>query len=114
MMTTISQRLLDLAADAPDSHDEDLVLLLREANELYQRGFEDLRKRVATRFADMPSQDLASAATAAGLPCDETQDRHELVLLLTLTEWEMTTAALAYIEMAESAARRGVCLVPEE
>ncbi|GGJ56626.1 hypothetical protein GCM10010121_079130 [Streptomyces brasiliensis] len=113
MMTTTTQRLLDLAAAAPASHSEDLLLLLREASELYQQGFASLRHAVAARFAGLPGEDLAAAATAAGMPCDASQDRDELLLLLALTEWEMTPAALAYTEMAEDAARRGVCLIPE-
>ncbi|MFD7708604.1 hypothetical protein [Streptomyces sp. NPDC059786] len=112
-MTTI-QRLLDLAAAAPDSDDEDLALFLREASELYQRGFEDLRDLVAARFAGMSAGDVAAAATAAGMPCDVSQDRGELLVLLALAEWEMTPAALAYTEMAEGAACRGVCLIPED
>lgn len=114
MMTTTSQRLLDLAAAAPASHDEDLVLLLREASGLYQQGFADLREMVAARFAGLSWDHLAAAVAAAGMPCDASQDRDELVLLLALAEWEMTPAALAYSEMAEAAARRGVCLIPEE
>ncbi|MGP4084260.1 hypothetical protein [Streptomyces sp. KR55] len=114
MMTTTTQRILDLAAAAPASHDEDLVLLLREANELYQQGLESLRHTVAARFAGLSPGDLVAAATAAGMPCDTSQDRDELLLLLALAEWEMTPAAMAYSEMAEAAARRGVCLIPEE
>lgn len=113
MMTTTTQRILDLAAAAPASRDEDLVLLLGEANELYQQGLESLRRSVAARFAGMSRRDLAAAANAAGMPCDVSQDRDELVLLLGLVEWEMTPAAMAYSEMAEAAARRGVCLIPE-
>jgi hypothetical protein len=112
MMTTTTQRLLDLAAAAPAHHDEDLLLLLREASKLYQQGFEDVRDTVAARFAGLPTGDVA--ATAAGMPCDISQDRDELLVLLALAEWEMTPAALAYTEMAEDAARRGVCLIPEE
>ncbi|WP_369253785.1 hypothetical protein [Streptomyces sp. R35] len=111
---TTTQRLLNLAAAAPARHDEDLVLLLSEASELYQQGFEVLRDTVAARFAGLPTPDLVEAATAAGMPCDAYQDRAELLLLLALAEWEMTPAALAYTEMAEDAARRGVCLIPEE
>ncbi|MGW1810889.1 hypothetical protein [Streptomyces sp. NPDC002078] len=90
------------------------MLLLSEASELYQQGFATLRDTVAARFAGLSSEDLVAAATAAGMPCDASQDRDELLLLLALAEWEMTPAALTYAEMAEDAARRGVCLIPEE
>ncbi|MFD7880623.1 hypothetical protein ACFV5G_42310 [Streptomyces sp. NPDC059766] len=113
-MTTTTRRLLDLAATAPACPDKDLALFLREASELHQQGFDELRDTVAARYAGLPSGDLVAAATAAGMPCDVSQDRDELVLLLALAEWEMTPAALAYSEMAEVAARRGVCLITEE
>ncbi|MER5227818.1 hypothetical protein [Streptomyces flaveus] len=114
MMTTTTQRLLDLAAAAPASHGEDLVLLLREANELYQQGLQDLRRDVAARLDGLATAELMFAADTAGMPCDASQDRDEVILLLALVEWEMTPAAMAYAEMAEDAARRGVCLIPEE
>lgn len=78
--------------------------LLREASELYQQGFGDLRHSVAARFAGLSGEELVAAAT--GMPCDAPQDRDELLLLLALAEWEMTPEALAYTEMAEDAARR--------
>ncbi|MGW5657224.1 hypothetical protein [Streptomyces humi] len=113
-MTTPTQRLLDLAAAAPACHAEDLVLLLREASELYHQGFDDLHRAAAARSAGLSSRDLAQAATAVGMPCDASQDRDELLLLLAVSQWEMTPAALAYMEMAEGAARRGVALFPDE
>ena len=113
-MTTTTQRILDLAAAAPASHDKELMLLLAEASELYQQGLGGLRHTVAARFAGLPDGDLVAAATAAGMPCDASQDRAELVLLLALVEWEMTPATMAFSEMAENAARRGVCLIPKE
>ncbi|MET8411735.1 hypothetical protein ABZV34_27180 [Streptomyces sp. NPDC005195] len=113
-MTTTTQRLLDLAAAAPACHDEDMVLLfLTEANELFQQGFEVLRGAVADRVAGMLPEALVATVNAAGLPCDVSQDGRELVSLLALAEWQMTPAALAYSEIAEDAARRGVCLIPE-
>ncbi|WP_405778638.1 hypothetical protein OG512_48875 [Streptomyces sp. NBC_01378] len=114
MTMTTAQRILDLAAAAPARHGEDLVLLLREANELYQQGLQDLHRDVAARLAGLTITDLLSAAETAGMPCDASQDRDEVILLLALVEWEMTPAAMAYAEMAEDAARRGVCLIPEE
>ncbi|MFF1517066.1 hypothetical protein [Streptomyces sp. NPDC058305] len=114
MVTTATQRLLDLASIAPTRDDEDLLRLLEEASALYQQGFDTLRGVVASRVDGTSSEVLVTAVQAAGLPCDASQARDELVLLLALTEWEMTPAALAYSEIAEDAARRGVCLVPEE
>jgi tryptophan synthase alpha subunit len=113
MMTT-TQNLLDLAAAAPASHGEDLVLLLSEANDLYQQGLQALHREVAARLGGLAIADLMYAADAAGMPCDASQDRDEVILLLALVEWEMTPAAMAYTEMATDAARRGICLIPEE
>ncbi|MFI6340732.1 hypothetical protein [Streptomyces sp. NPDC050535] len=114
MVTTTTQRLLELAAATLASRDETLLLrLLEEANELYQQGFESVRGAVANRVAGVSPEVLVATVSAAGLPCDASQDRDELVLLLALSEWEMTPAAMAYSEMAEDAARRGVCLIPE-
>lgn len=114
MTMTTTQRILDLAAAAPASHGEDLVLLLSEANELYQQGLQDLRREMAERLAGVAIADLMFAAETAGMPCEASQDRNEVILLLALVEWEMTPAAMAYTEMAQDAARRGVCLIPEE
>ncbi|HET6856131.1 MAG TPA: hypothetical protein VFH94_03420 [Streptomyces sp.] len=114
MMMTTTQRLLDLAAAAPARHGEDLVLLLSEAGELYQQGLQDRHRDVAARLDKLATAQLLVAAETAGMPCDVSQDRGEVILLLALTEWEMTPAALAYTQMAQDAARRGVCLIPEE
>ncbi|MFF1378691.1 hypothetical protein [Streptomyces sp. NPDC058308] len=112
MMTT--QRILDLVAAAAASLDEDLVLLLHEANELYQQGLQDLHRSTAARLGGLATAELLAAADTAGMPCAASQDRNEVILLLAMTEWEMTPAAMAYAEMAEDAARRGVCLIPED
>jgi hypothetical protein len=114
MTMTTTQRILDLAAAAPTRHGEDLVLLLQEANELYQQGLQDLHREVAARLGGLAAADLMFAAETAGMPCDASQGRDEVILLLALVEWEMTPAAIAYAEMAEDAARRGICLIPEE
>ncbi|MFD9441880.1 hypothetical protein ACFWBR_27520 [Streptomyces sp. NPDC060006] len=113
MTMTTTQRILDLAAAAP-GHGEDLVLLLGEANELYQQGLQALHREVAERLGGLATADLISAAEKAGMPCEASTDRDEVILLLALVEWEMTPAAMAFMEMAEAAARRGVCLIPEE
>ncbi|MCX4624388.1 hypothetical protein [Streptomyces albogriseolus] len=55
-----------------------------------------------------------AAVPTAGLPCEASQDRDELVLILALAEWESTPAAMAYSQMAKDAALRGVSLVPED
>ncbi|GGV69801.1 hypothetical protein GCM10010277_80170 [Streptomyces longisporoflavus] len=114
MTMTTAQRILDLAAAAPASRDEDLVVLLREANGLYQQGLKELHRDAAARLAGSPTADLVTAAEAAGMPCDAAQGRDEVILLLALAAWEMTPAAMAYTQMAEAAARRGICLIPEE
>jgi hypothetical protein len=90
------------------------VLLLGEANALYQQGLQDLHREMTDRLTELPTADLLAAAQTAGMPGDASQDRAEVIPLLTLAEWERTPAAMAFIEMAETAARRGVCLIPEE
>ncbi|MET9122188.1 hypothetical protein [Streptomyces sp. NPDC004528] len=114
MMTTTTERLLNLAAAAPAAEGEDLVGLLREGNVLYHRGLQESRELISERLGALPTDELVVAAEAAGMPCTASADRGEVLLLLALAEWQMTPAALAYSGMAEDAARRGVCLLPEE
>jgi hypothetical protein len=112
MITT--QRLLDLTAAAQACHGEDLLRLLREANGLYQQGLQDLLRSLVMHLGSLPTQDLVGAAMDAGMLCDTSQGREELLLLLALAKWEMTPAALAYSQLAEDAARRGISLTPED
>ncbi|GHC88467.1 hypothetical protein [Streptomyces flavofungini] len=113
MMTTTTERILDLVSAAARADDEDLLRLLQETSELYQQGFEELRRRMTTRFEGLVDSKVAAAVVSAGLPYDSSQERDELLVLLALLEWEMTPSAMAYAQMAEDAARRGVCLIPE-
>ncbi|MGW7646274.1 hypothetical protein [Streptomyces bobili] len=112
-MTIDTQRLLDLTAAAQNCCDEDLLQVLREANGLYQQGLQELLRSVMARLDGLPGPDLMAAAISAGMCCDTSQDGDELLLLLALGEWEMTPAAMAYSELAEAAAYRGVSLVSE-
>ncbi|MER6694033.1 hypothetical protein [Streptomyces minutiscleroticus] len=113
-MTTTTQRLLDLAAAAPTADGEDLVRLLSEGNALYHQGLEETRQATSMRLGALTTAELVEAAAQAGVPCDSSRTRPEVLLLLALAEWEMTPAAMAYSGMAEDAARRGVSLLPEE
>lgn len=113
MMTTTTQRLLDLAAAAPTADDDLLVQLLREGNALYHQGLQETHHAVAQRLQHLSAPDLETAARQAGVPYEAAQDRDEILLLLALNEWDMTPAAMTYAEMAEDAACRGVCLIPE-
>ncbi|MFD3844072.1 hypothetical protein ACFWWC_49115 [Streptomyces sp. NPDC058642] len=90
------------------------MLLLGEANELYQQDLQDLHREMAERLGQLATSGLLAAAQTAGMPCDAPQDRAEVILLLALAEWERTPAAIAFIEMAEATARRGDCPIPEE
>ncbi|MFC8350812.1 hypothetical protein [Streptomyces sp. NPDC057280] len=102
---------LDLAAAA---RDHGLLPLLGEANELYQQGLKELHRDIAARLVGLATAGLMTAAETTGMPCDASKDRAEVILLLARTEWEMTPAALKYTQMAETAARNGTCLIPEE
>ncbi|MFI7008902.1 hypothetical protein [Streptomyces sp. NPDC050145] len=110
---TTTHRLLDLAAEAPRIHDADLLLLMREASELYSQELADSCRAMAEQCAALPDAELTAAAAAAGVPRDGVEDRDELVMLLALAAWERTPAGMAYLQLAEDAARRGVSLVPE-
>jgi hypothetical protein len=89
------------------------VQLLGGANEVYQQGVQDLHGEMAERLGQLATADLLAAAQTAGMPCDAARERAEVIALLVLAEWERTPAAMAFTEMAEAAARRGVCLIPE-
>ncbi|MEU8952034.1 hypothetical protein [Streptomyces sp. NPDC048489] len=110
---TTTERLLHLAATAPAAEDEELVALLEEGNELYHQGLLEMHQVIAERYGSTAMDDLVSAAEGAGVPCEASQERREVLLLLAVAEWQMTPAALAYAGMAEDAAVRGVCLIPE-
>jgi len=69
---------------------------------------------VAGRLDGVATADLMAAAETASTTCDASQDRGEGILLLCLAEWEITPAALAYTQMAEAAAHRGICLLPHK
>ncbi|MER6852521.1 hypothetical protein AB0A81_30695 [Streptomyces flaveolus] len=112
-MTIDTQRLLDLTAAAQDCCDEDLLQGLREANGLYQRGLHELLRGDLARLDGLPTDVLMAAVMDAGVHCDTSQDRDELILLLALARWEMTPAAMAYSELAEAAAHRGINLISE-
>ncbi|MEU5893286.1 hypothetical protein ABZ835_41610 [Streptomyces sp. NPDC047461] len=62
---TTTHRILDLAAAAPASPGEDLVLLLGEVNGLYQQGLQDLHREVAERLTELATADLLAAAQTA-------------------------------------------------
>lgn len=109
-----TQRLLDLTAAAQNCCDEDLLQVLREANGLYQKGLQELLRKVVPRLDGLPRRDLMAAAMSVGICCDTGQERDELLLLLALFQWEMTPAAMAYGELAEVAANRGVSLVSDD
>ncbi|MGW7207511.1 hypothetical protein [Streptomyces sp. NPDC054837] len=64
------------------------MLLLGEANELYQQGLQDLHREMTERLGQLATADLLAAVQTAGMPGDATQDRAEVILLLTPAEWE--------------------------
>ncbi|WAZ26751.1 hypothetical protein STRCI_008382 [Streptomyces cinnabarinus] len=82
------------------------MLLLGEADAMYQQGLPSLHREVAVRRGKLATADLMFAAETAAMRCDAWQDRDEVILLLALVAWEMTPAAMAYAEMAEAGVRR--------
>jgi hypothetical protein len=62
------------------------VLLLHKANELYQQCLRELHQDVSERLDRLATTDLMSAAETAGMPCNASHDRDEVILLLALAE----------------------------
>ncbi|MGW0720094.1 hypothetical protein ACWD3K_35950 [Streptomyces sp. NPDC002778] len=60
---------------------EDLALLLVEANELYQQGLHILHRQVAAHLGGLTTEDLMCVAERAGVQCQGSQDRDEVILL---------------------------------
>ncbi|MFI9835186.1 hypothetical protein ACIHIX_46860 [Streptomyces sp. NPDC051913] len=79
-------------------------------NRRSQKGRMESRR---TGLADCPATTTLGRRGGGRHALGSPQDREEVVLLLALAEWEMAPAAMAYTQMAEAAARRSICLLPE-
>lgn len=111
-MTPVTERLLELAALAKRTEDGgELYRLLREGHLLYHQGLAETRHDVAHRYEGR--DDLAAACRRQGVPRGADDTSGEAVNLLAFARWAQTPAALAFDDLAEDAARRGVCLLPE-
>ncbi|MFF0143066.1 hypothetical protein ACFYRN_42455 [Streptomyces sp. NPDC005227] len=110
-MATITELLLQVAAESATAAEARLRRLLYEGNALYHRGLEETRTELADRFRDLSTGQLCEDSTAAGFPGAENRD--EALSRLALASWQHTPGGMAFDELAAHAARQGVCLLPE-
>ncbi|MGW7611884.1 hypothetical protein ACWGKW_32455 [Streptomyces sp. NPDC054766] len=111
-MATITELLLQLAAESATSADARLRRLLYEGNALYHQGLEETRSDLTDRSRELTTSQLCLASEKAGFPGAAT--REEALSLLALATWQQTPGAMSFEELAERGARRGVCLLAEE
>ncbi|MFD0069214.1 hypothetical protein ACFV99_26350 [Streptomyces sp. NPDC059944] len=110
-MATITELLLQLAAESATAAEARLRRLLYEGNALYHQGLVETRTELADRFRDLSTGQLCEDSTAAGFPGAENRD--EALSRLALASWQHTPGGMAFDELAAHAARQGVCLLAE-
>ncbi|MFD5814696.1 hypothetical protein [Streptomyces sp. NPDC127038] len=110
-MATITERLLQIAAESATSADARLRRLLYEGNALYHQGLQEMRCEIVDRSYEVSTSQLCLDIQEAGFPGAE--NREEALSLLALAAWQHTPGAMAFDELAAHAARRGVCLLAE-
>ncbi|MFE4703062.1 hypothetical protein ACFRIC_38900 [Streptomyces sp. NPDC056738] len=110
-MATITELLLQVAAESATSTDARLRRLLYEGNALYHQGLGETRSKIADRSRELSTSQLCLDSDEAGFPGAE--NREEALSRLALASWQHTPGAMAFAELAAHAARQGVCLLAE-
>ncbi|MCX4993392.1 hypothetical protein [Streptomyces sp. NBC_00568] len=110
-MATITELLLQLAAESATAAEARLRRLLYEGNALYHQGLEETRRELADQSRELSTGQLCLNSAEAGFPGAET--REEALSLLALASWQHAPGAMAFDELAAHAARQGVCLLAE-
>ncbi|MFE2537061.1 hypothetical protein [Streptomyces sp. NPDC059371] len=110
-MATVTELLLQLAAESATSADARLRRLLYEGNALYHQGLEEARSELSDRSLELSTNQLCLDSEQAGFPGAE--NREEALSRLALASWQHTPGAMAFEELAAHAARQGVCLLEE-
>lgn len=110
-----TEHLMELARLARLTTDkDDLRRILREGNDCYHQGLQEMRDHVGLEVSGLSDLELAERlpskinAHAAGAT------REENVARWSFERWEDTPAAMSFASIAQHAAEQGVCLLPEE
>ncbi|MCX5251932.1 hypothetical protein OG895_43580 [Streptomyces sp. NBC_00201] len=107
--------LLELAAQARSVSDPGTLRdLLSAGHRAWCEGVADVRTGVGRETSSLSDAELAERCAAAGAAWEEGMTRDEAVSALAFVTWDAAPAAMAYTELAERAARCGVCLLGEE
>jgi hypothetical protein len=115
MKTNPTALLLELAAQAQRVSDPDTLHdLLSRGHRAWCEGVADVQAGVDRETASLSDVQLAERCAAACVPWEEGMTRREAVSALAFVTWDAAPAAMAYTELAERAARFGVCLLGEE
>lgn len=115
METNPTALLLELAAQALRVSDPDTLHdLLSRGHRAWCEGVADVQAGVDGETASLSDVQLAERCAVAGVPWEEGMPRREAVSALAFVTWDAAPAAMAYMELAERAARFGVCLLGEE
>lgn len=107
--------LLELAAQARNMSDPDALRnVLSAGHHAWCEGVADVQAGIDRETAPLSDADVAERCAAAGAPWEEEMTRGEAVAALAFATWDAAPAAMAYTDLAERAARYGVCLLGED
>jgi len=107
--------LLELAAQARNISSPDALRdALSAGHRAWCEGVADVRAGVDREASNLSDAEFSERCAAAGAPWEEGMTRGEAVSTLAFATWDAAPAAMAYTELAERAARFGVCLLGEE
>ncbi|MGW7258662.1 hypothetical protein [Streptomyces sp. NPDC054834] len=107
--------LLALAAQAQGESDPDVLHeLLSAGHRAWCEGVAEIQADVDRKSASLSDAQLAERCATAGATWEEGMTRDEAVSALAFVTWDAAPAAMAYTELAERAARFGVCLLGGE
>lgn len=112
MSTDLTTELLDLAAQAGDLTDPNLLrTLLARAHPLYCRAAEEVRSQVRAEASTLNDTELRERCARAQAPWEPGTSRPDAVTDLVFAVFDATPAALAYQTLAGIAHRHHTGLV---
>ncbi|WP_019074669.1 hypothetical protein [Streptomyces hokutonensis] len=107
--------LLELAAQARNMSAPDALRdVLSAGHRAWCEGVADVRADIGREIAPLSDADIAERCAVVGASWEEGMTRGEAVAALAFATWDASPAAIVYTELAERAARFGVCLLGEE